>query len=209
MFTNLIRLFIIYFFTVFAFRLMGKRQVGEMQLSELVCAIFISELATSPVNDKSIPLVYGIIPILFLVSSEVIISFLSTKFSPVKRAFDSTPDFLISRGYFNQRALKKSRITVEELMSELRQQGVGGPKDVEYAILEANGKISVIPKNPSGIDRAVIIDGKINRLALSAVNKDKRWLQKTIKEQGFKNISEVFLLTLSDNNEIFSVKKEK
>ena len=209
MFTNLIRLFIIYFFTVFSFRLMGKRQVGEMQLSELVCAIFISELATSPVNDKSIPLVYGIIPILFLVSSEVIISFLSTKFSPVKRAFDSTPDFLISRGSLNQKALQKSRITIEELMAELRQQGIGGPKDVEYAILEANGKISVIPKSPAGIDRALIIDGKLNSAAMKAVNKDKKWIQKKIREQGFKNTSEVFLLTLSDNNEIYSVRKEK
>lgn len=209
MFTNLIRLFIIYFFTVFAFRLMGKRQVGEMQLSELVCAIFISELATAPVNDKSIPLIYGIIPILFLVSSEVIISFLSTKFTPVKRAFDSTPDFLISRGRFNQKALKKSRITVEELMSELRQQGIGGPKDVEYAILEANGKISVIPKSPSGIDRAVVIDGKINSNAMTATGKDKKWLKVKLKENGFKNISEVFLLTVSDDDEVFSVKKEK
>ena len=78
--TILIRLFIIYFLTVFSFKLMGKRQVGELQLSELVCAIFISELATFPVGDKSTPLLYGIIPILFLVSVEVIISYATMKF---------------------------------------------------------------------------------------------------------------------------------
>ena len=209
MFITLIRLFIIYFLTVFSFRLMGKRQVGELQLSELVCAIFISELATSPVGNKSIPLFYGILPILFLVSSEVIISFLSTKSCKVKRAFDSTPDFLINKGTINQTALSNSRMTVEELMSELRQQGLGGPKDAEYAILEPNGKISVIPKNSVALDRALIIDGQINANAMKLIKKDKAWLNKTVKSQGYKSISEVFLLTLSDSGDVYSVKKEK
>jgi uncharacterized membrane protein YcaP (DUF421 family) len=188
---------------------MGKRQVGELQLSELVCAIFISELATAPIGDKSIPLLYGIVPILFLVSSEVIISYLSIKFSPVKRAFDYAPDFLINDGKFNQQALKKSRVTVEELMSELRQQGTGTFGEIRYAILEANGKISVIKKDSEGLDRALIIDGKINDNALRNCNKNEKWIDKTIKTLGFKNTEEVFLLTLSDNGEIYSVKKEK
>ena len=207
--TTLIRLFIIYFLTVFSFKLMGKRQVGEIQLSELVCAIFISELATMPIGDKSIPLVYGIAPTLFLVSSEVIISYLTTKSIPIKKAFDQTPDFLIIKGKVNQQALSKSRMTVEELLSELRQQGVGGPKDVEYALLEANGKISVLEKSKTDIDRALIIDGKINRAALSASNKNTTWLEHAVQKQGFNNISEVFLLTLSDSGVIYSVRKEK
>lgn len=209
MFITLIRLFIIYFLTVFSFKFMGKRQVGELQLSELVCAIFISELATAPVGDKSIPLLYGIIPIVFLVSSEIIVSFLSTKSAKVKRAFDSTPDFLINKGIINQKALAKSRMTVEELMSELRQQGLAGPKDAEYAILESNGKISVIQKNAGGLDRALIIDGEINSNAMKVLKKDETWLKKTIKDCGYTNISEVFLLTLGDNGELYSVKKEK
>jgi len=188
---------------------MGKRQVGELQLSELVCAIFISELATVPVSDKSIPLFYGIIPILFLVSSEVIISFLSTKSGKVKRAFDSSPDFLINKGIINQTALSKSRMTVEELMSELRQKGIGGPKDAEYAILEPNGKISVITKNSSALDRALIIDGHINPCAMKVLNKDERWLLKTVHSCGYSNISEVFLLTLSDSGDVYAIKKDK
>lgn len=207
--TILIRLFIIYFLTVFSFKLMGKRQVGELQLSELVCAIFISELATFPVGDKSTPLLYGIIPILFLVSVEVIISYATMKFISVKRAFDQTPDFLIVKGKLDPKALSNARITVEELLSELRQQGVGGPHEVEYALLEANGKISVLKTGCADIDRALIIDGKINVKALSIAGKNQAWLEHTVKKQGFQNISEVFLLTLSDSGQVYSAKKEE
>ncbi len=224
MFINLIRLFIIYFFTVFSFRLMGKRQVGELQLSELVCAIFISELATAPIGDISTPLIYGIIPIVFLVSCEVIISFLSIKIPFFKKIFDSKPDILINKGEINPKALTRSRMTVEELLSELRQQSISSISEVQYAILEANGKVSVLPKSnlkpltPSdmniqsdeeGLERAIIIDGKVNSTAMKSANKSEKWLHSTLKKEGFKSVDEIFLLTVCDNGKIFYVRKNK
>ncbi len=224
MFPTLIRLFIIYFLTIFSFRMMGKRQVGELQLSELVCAIFISELATIPVGNKSTPLIYGIIPIVFLVSSEVIISFMSTKFSLVKRIFDSSPDILIDKGVLKESALSKARMTVEELLSELRQQGISSISEVYYAILEANGKLSIIQKaeykplspidtstkvSENGIDHAVIIDGKINKAAMKTVGHGESWLKKEIKKQGYDKVEEIFLLTVDDSGNIYTSRRKK
>ncbi len=224
MFPTLIRLFIIYFLTVFSFRLMGKRQVGELQLSELVCAIFISELATIPVGNKSTPLVYGIIPIVFLVSTEVIISFFSTKSATVKRIFDSSPDILIDRGVLKESALSKARITVEELLSELRQQGISNISEVYYAILEANGKLSIIqkaenkPVTPSdssinvaesGIDHALIIDGKINKAAMKIIGKNEEWLYRLVKKEGYESVAEIFLLTVDDGGNVYSSRRQK
>ena len=203
---------------------MGKRQVGELQLSELVCAIFISELATLPVTSKSIPIIYGVIPIIFLVSSEVIISFLSTKFPLIKKAFDSSPDILIDKGVLKESALLKARMTVEELLSQLRQQGISNISEVYYAILESNGKLSIIqkaeykPLSPSdenksvcekGIDHAVVIDGKINKEALKAANKTEKWLCREIKRQGYKDINEIFLMTIDENEGIYSARRTK
>ncbi len=224
MFPSLIRLFIIYFLTIFSFRLMGKRQVGELQLSELVCAIFISELATLPVGNKSTPLIYGIIPIIFLVSSEVIISFLSTKFVSVKKIFDSSPDILIDKGTLKESALLKARMTVEELLSQLRQQGVSNISEVYYAILESNGKLSIIQKSEykpltphdsniqvseNGVDHAIIIDGKINQAAMTAVGKKEEWLIKEVKKQGYQKIEEIFLMTLDESGNIYTVRRNK
>lgn len=203
---------------------MGKRQVGEMQLSELVCAIFISELATLPVGNKSIPLIYGIIPIAFLLSCEVLISFLSTKLPFIKRIFDSAPDIIIDKGELKPKALSKTRMTVEELLSELRLQGAPNIENIYYAILEANGKLSIVLKSDnqplcpkdcnistseSGIDHAIIIDGKINACALNAVQRNEKWLLKEIKKQGYKSVDEIFLFVLDDGGNIFITRRNK
>ncbi len=218
----LTRLFIIYFITVFSFRVMGKRQVGELQLSELVCAIFISELATLPVGNKSTPLIYGIIPIVFLLSSEVLISFLSTKVPFIKRIFDSAPDIIIDKGELKPKALSKTRMTVEELLSELRLQGAPNIENVYYAILEANGRLSIVlkadaqPLSPNdckikadecGIDHALIIDGKINTSALDAVQRDEKWLLKEIKKNGYQKPEDIFLFILDDGGNIFITRR--
>jgi len=141
----LIRFILIYFFMILSMKLMGKRQIGEMQMSELVTAFFLSELATYTVTDSRIPLLYGIIPILLMICIEVIVSFFAIKNPLMKQIFDFTPSILIRNGEILQQELLKNRLTLDELFSLLRLNGYYDLKKVNFAMLEPNGQLSVIP----------------------------------------------------------------
>jgi uncharacterized membrane protein YcaP (DUF421 family) len=202
---------------------MGKRQVGELQLSELVCAIFISELATLPIGDRSLSLLSGVLPIVFIVSCEVLVSFLSTKFRSVKRTFDSSPDILINKGVLQEKTLARVRMTVEELLSEIRQEGASGISEVYYAILEASGKVSLILKNEyapvsrmngdgtpqSGMDHAVVIDGKLNHAAIKSSGKKREWVEREVRKMGADGVDDVFLFTVNDSGDVFLARRSK
>ena len=144
--TCIIRTVIIYILLVLAIRTTGKRQIGELEISELVSTFLISELASMPIGNQEIPLSFAIVPILIIISLEVIISFCSTRSSVMKRIFLGSPSILIQRGKVKQKELSKARMSMEELLSQLRQNGVTTVEDADYAILENNGKLSVIPR---------------------------------------------------------------
>ena len=219
-----VRLFIIYFFTLSAARLMGKRQIGQLQLSELVSAFFLSEIATYCVTDPSLPLSRAALPIAAVICAEIGISFLSLKSVRIKRFFDGKPSYLIKRGKIMIRQLEKNRITLGELMSELRQNGAADPGQVDYAVLESNGKISVILKEryspltaedlgiakaERGLCHTVIADGRTDKETLKLLGKDENWLKKTLREHGIGGADRVLILTVDDLDGIFCVKKER
>jgi uncharacterized membrane protein YcaP (DUF421 family) len=204
-------------------RIMGKRQLGQLQLSELVSAIFISELATYPVTNSDIPLTFGILPVITLLAAEVILSFCSIKIPIMKKVFDDKPAFLIKRGKLMQEELLKNRITLDELISQLRQNNCPDISKAFYAILEPNGQVSVMVKADEipptrkdmslsvpedGICHAIIDDGKINDIALSDALKNIRWLEKTMVANGIKSPEELFLLAVSDGGTLYFVRKE-
>ena len=175
MFSVYFRIIIIYFMITFILRFMGKRQVGELELSELVTTLLLSEIAALPVDDPDIPLSHAIIPVLLIFSLEVIVTFLKTKINPLKRIFESKPVFIIEKGRLNQKELGKNRISIGELMGELRTLGVADIGEVYYAILEQNGKLSVVKRNQNmtpdpGLPHTLIADGEINDSALSRLN---------------------------------------
>ncbi len=218
------RLLIIYLITVFSMQLMGKRQIGQLQLSELVSAIFISELATYPITNSDIPLAYGILPVITLLALEVLLSYFSIKIPLVKKLFDAKPAYLIKRGRIMQNELLKSRITLDELLSQLRQKGTPDPSKVFYAVLEPNGQLSVVPKTQEtpptrndlsisiaeeGISHLVIEDGHINDTALQDTNKDIRWLEKILKAKGNCKMCDVFVMTVTDDGVVFIARKEQ
>ena len=219
-----LRLLIIYLVTVFSMQLMGKRQIGQLQLSELVSAIFISELATYPITDSDIPLVYGILPVITLLSLEVLLSYFSVKIPFIKELFDAKPAYLVKRGKVMEKELLKSRITLDELLSQLRQKNCPDLSKVFYAILEPNGQVSVVPRSddapPSrkdlslsvpeeGISHLLIEDGKINLSALTESFKNERWLEKTIKDAAQYKVCDIFLMTVSDDGNVYITRKEK
>lgn len=206
MFPVLIRTFLIYITLVASIRLTGKRQVGEMQLSELITAFLISEVAASPLADPDIPLVYGIVPILLLISLEIVISFITTKSVALKRMLAPPPTVLIQNGKLDLKALGKQRISAEELVSSLRLKDIGDISDLNFCFLEHNGQISAF-KYEDALTLPLIIDGNINANSLSLIGKDEAWLKaKLISDR--RRVNDIFLMT-SDGNSAFYVEKEK
>ena len=142
-----IRTIIIYIILNVMLKIMGKRQIGELEVNELVSTLLISEIAALPISDTSIPLVPSVIPILFIASSEVIVSVIKNKSKTIKRLVEGEPSYIIYKGRLKQNILAENRISINEVLTEMRTQGIGDLGDVRYAILEQNGKISFIKKS--------------------------------------------------------------
>lgn len=142
-----IRAVILYAAVIFVIRLMGKRQIGEMQPSELVITILISEVASLPLQDKGIPMLYALVPLFVFVSFEIILSALSLKSKKLRNLMQGHEVTVIKNGKINIRALRTLRMTVDDLTGALRQKDVFDVKEVSCAIFETNGKLSVKLKN--------------------------------------------------------------
>jgi len=220
--TVLLRATIIYILLIAAMRLAGKRQVGELQISELIITFMISELAAAPIQDLSIPIVYSLFPIVLLLCYEVIVSFLITKSKFLKKIFYGNPTILIKNGKLDQKELAKSRIGINEFLGELRIKDVSDISQVDYAILEQNGQLSVFLKNNyqpvtlgdisiqkanGGIGHAIIVDGDINESNLKCSHKNSAWLNKYLNNHRLK-AENIFLFTITDTNDINIIMKE-
>ena len=144
MLVPLIRTLILYFVIIFSMRFMGKRQVGEMQPAELVITILISAVASVPMQDIELPLVHGIIPIITLVSAEVIISTLSLKHPKLRKLISGSPITIIRDGNIDQKAMQTLRITIDDLLEDLRLKDVYDLRTVRLAQMETNGRLSVM-----------------------------------------------------------------
>ncbi len=204
----LIRTIIIYVFLSFSIKIMGKRQIGELETSELISTLLISEVASLPIDNPDIPLSSAIFPILLIISVEILVSFIKNKSERMKRIVDGEPTFVIYRGKLRQSVLKENRISLNEILSELRVLGVGDIDEVEYAILEQNGKMSVLKKEKDSMAHSLIIDGEVRERALSSLGYNERWLSERLKEAGYKT-NEIFLLTIDDLGNINIIKKEE
>lgn len=222
MITLFIRTLLIYFILLISIRLMGKRQIGELQITEFIVTFMLSELATTPIIDKRAPVTYAIVPILLLLSLEVIFSFIISKLPSLKKLFFGSPGILINRGKIMQKELARNRIDINELMAELRLKDIADPSEVNYAILEDNGKLSVIRKasvspptadvlgvhvKDSGIAHPLIICGTVSEAGLKTANKTEKWLKGELAELRAE-ISDVFLFTVDDLGRTNIIMKE-
>jgi uncharacterized membrane protein YcaP (DUF421 family) len=202
---------------------MGKRQLGELEVSELVSTILLSDIASLPITDQAIPLMYAIIPIITITAFEVGMSLLLTKVRFFKNILSARPAALIQKGRIDKKEMMKNRISIDELLSELRQQGLSDISEVEYAIIEQNGKMTVLPKrrysqptcedlalSPTerGICHVLISDGKIDRYGLKITNKTEEWLFSTLNKQNTAP-DEVFLMTLDDSGKSNIIKRSE
>ena len=223
MLITFVRAIILYIIVLIVMRMMGKREIGQLQPFELAISIMIADLASVPMTELGIPLSNGIIPILGLLVMHLIISLLNIKSINIRKIICGKPSILIYRGKIDEKVLKKERFTVNELQERLRGNNVFNIADVEYAILETNGEVTVITKpgkrnvtpedlnlevEYEGIPYDLVVDGKIMYENLKTIGRDEQWLEKQLKKFNAKP-AEVLLATIDGKEEIFCQKKEK
>ena len=203
----LLRTLLIYGFLILIMRFMGKRQLGELEITDLVTTLLISEIASLPLTEEDIPLHHALLPILIIAGLEVGMSALLLKRPIFKRLLIPRPTILMSHGVPDRKAMKKARLSCEELLSQLRLKGVNDPQNVEYAVMESNGQISVIQSESdgdsttlTGVMRLIISDGWVNRDNLRLIGRDTDWLEKYLKKRGL-HARDVFML-LSDGGKV-------
>ena len=202
-----IRTVIVYILLSISLRIMGKRQLGELDVSELVSTLLISEIASIPIDDPDIPLLNAIIPILFILSVEIILSTVKNKSEKAKHLIEGKPEYIIYKGRLLQSVLKDNRISINELLSEMRTQGVGDIDEIFYAAIEQNGSLSLIKKKGASMAHTMIIDGNIIEDNLKYHGYDHSWLDKRLREARIKK-DEVFLMTVNDEGEINIIARE-
>lgn len=223
MLISMIRTIVIYFLVVLALRFMGKRQIGELEPTELVVTILISNIASLPMQETSIPLINGIIPILILLSLEIFMSCIMLKMQSLKKLIAGKSLLVIDKGTILQNELKRARYTIEDLMQSLRQMNIFDINEVQYAIIETNGRLSVMKKPPyqevtaqmlnlqpenAELPRMVIIDGVISKKALGECNLNEKWLYNVLGQKRLKP-GDVFMMTVINKNSYNIIKKEK
>ncbi len=218
-----IRTLILYLIVIIAMRIMGKRQIGQLQPFELAVAIMISELASVPMQNTGIPLLSGIIPILTLLAAQILISFISLKSSKARDIICGRPSLIISSGKINEQVFRNELYTLTDLLEQLRSKDVYNIADVEYAILETNGQLSVVPKaskrkvtaedlnlsvkyEAPAID--LIIDGDLISKNLERANLDKKTLEVELNKIGIKSIKNVFFASMDSEGKLFCQEKE-
>lgn len=220
-----VRTFIIYAVVVVLMRLMGKRQIGQLEPYELVVAVMIAELAAIPMEDKAIPLVHGLIPIFTLFFIQVCISYINMKSLWFRSFMDGSPSIVIRNGKIDIDELAKARYNINELLEQLRTKGYANIVDVEFAILETSGNLSVIPKSQKrpltpadlhidtgyeGLPLPLVLDGTIQRDNLSDAGLTVDWLVSELAKLGIDDVNEVFFASLDTQGNLFyQTRKER
>lgn len=222
MLLTFIRTIILYIIVLVVMRFMGKREIGQLQPFELAISIMIADLATLPMSEPGIPISNGIIPILGLLVMHIIISLINMKSVKMREIICGKPSILIFRGRIDEKALQRERFTINELEERLRGQNIFNISDVEYAILETSGQVTVIQKpnkrttipedfgiepQYQGIAYDLIVDGKIMKENLQKLNKDYNWLVKQVEPFGIMP-EEALVATIDASGNFYCQEKE-
>ena len=204
-------------------RFLGKRQLGQLEPSEVAVTMLVADLASIPMQDESISIASGIVPIVAVIGTELILSFLSMRSVKIRKLLCGKPVILMENGKFLQDNMRKNRVTLDELISQLREKDVMDPSAVQFAILETGGNLSVFPypqERPATAKEAgisaeaqclpitIISDGRLIKDNLQKAGKDEKWLQKVLAKEKVTQ-KETFLLTVDHDNNILFYKKDR
>ena len=223
MFVVLIRTITLYLLIIVGIRLLGKHQIGQLEPSELVLALIIADLASVPMQDNGIPLLAGLIPIIVLLSLSTILTVLSTKSIRFRAILCGKPSIVVENGQVVERELRKNRLTVDELMEELRIQGYSDFKSIKFAMLETSGQLSVLPyakdrpvtatqmglsPEEKGLPVILISDGRLLAHNLKGMGYEEVWLEKQLAVHGLHRPSQALLLTVDEVPNTYFISKE-
>lgn len=219
-----IRTMLLYVTVVIVMRIMGKRQIGELQPYELVVALMISELAAVPMEDTGVPLLSGLVPIVTLLIAQLGLSYTTLKSDVARRVICGIPSVLVENSRIIEPELVRLRYNINDLLEQLRSKGYPNIADVEFAILETNGELSVIPKSQKralspedlhvttryeGLPTPLVVDGVIHAKNLKKCKLDQTWLEKRLTTEGINRYQDVLFASLDTTGHLFIQLKEK
>jgi len=194
-----LRTIALYVVMLIIFRLMGKREIGELSILDLVIFIMIGEMAVISIENTKDPLFHTILPMILLMIIQIVLALISLKSKRFRNLVDGKPSIIINRGKIDENAMRKQRYNFDDLMSQLREKDIRSIADVEFAILEASGTLSVIeklqdPKKPNkngDITIPLIMDGAIEEENLKRINKTNLWLRQELKKKGYRDLKKI------------------
>lgn len=216
MITIFFRTLLIYLILIATVRLMGKRQIGELEVTDFVTTLMLSEIAALPITDTNIPISHALIPMITLLFLEVTSSVVLIRLPKLKTLVSAHPTIIIRDGALDQSALRSIRISMEELMGEIRQQGYSSIEQISDAILEKNGKFTILPKpqyaqptveqlglqnQEDPLMHVVFSDGKCNFSGLSLIQKNEDWLKTALRNRGYSS-DDLFCVTANRSGEM-------
>lgn len=191
MYLNMIlKTFALYFFILFMYRIMGKKEVGELGLTDLIVSVLIAELAAISIEEPNRSILMSLVPILILVTCEIFLGFISMKSEKMRNFLDGKPSLIIKKGKVNFSLMTKLRYTLDDLISQLRQQGIKSIEEVDYAILENSGDLSVF-QNTKEYPMPIILDGCIDEEVIKELGKDRTWVMRLLERENL-HLEDIF-----------------
>ncbi|HZG57259.1 DUF421 domain-containing protein [Paenibacillus sp.] len=220
------RTVLIYFIIYLVIRVMGKREIGKLSVFDLVISIMITEMAVIVVENPSRPIWEGVLPMAVLAVTQILIAYITLKSRKLRLLFEGKPSPLISNGKLDREEMRKQRYSLDDLMLQLREKNVSNVADVEFAVLEPTGRLTLMTKDeyalkskadPSvkvkptfryeGLPVPLIMDGKVQNDGLEKIGQTRFWLKRELESRGVKDVKDVFLCTIDHRGRLFIDKK--
>lgn len=223
MWTLFFRTVLVYFIVFLTLRIMGKREIGKLSVFDLVISIMIAEIAVFVLEDLDKPILEGILPMMTLVGIQIFIAFISLKSEKLRRLIEGKPAYIIQNGQLNRNVMKNHRYNLDDLLLQLRQSKITDVADVEFAILEPSGKLTVVEKKSpvppkkdgqqvkiryEGLPLPLIMDGKVQDESLEKLGKTRFWLKNQLQSKGIRDFKEVFFCTIDHRGHWFVDRKK-
>lgn len=207
-FIVLFRTLFFYILILLIYRFMGKREIGQLGIIDLIVSILIAEFASISIEQREESLLIFVFPVLLLLFIQMLMSYISLKSNSIRNLFDGTPSIIISNGLINFNEMVKQRYNIEDLLTQLREKGIRSIEEVDFAILETSGNLSVFRKDSLFFGEyplPVILDGKIDYDTLRQIKKTESWINKFLKSKSL-SLDDIFYGFYRDNS-LFIIKK--
>jgi len=202
----IIKTIVLYFYIVLVYRLMGKKEVGKLSIIDLIVSILIAELAAMSIESTDRSILVSIVPILVLVIIQIVLSYISLKSDKIRKIIDGNPTTIIKSGKIKFNEMAKLRYGLDDLITQLREQGIKSIEEVDYAILENNGKLSVF-QNTKDYPMPIIVDGKIDFEVLKELGKDSKWVLELLENKNL-SLNQIYYAFYS-KNKTYIIKRDE